>query len=97
MIDIDSADLTNEEREDACAFVRNSGYDHKKVRHRFQVGLALGETLMFSFEHYRYTEDGKMIFGNGTNAPTDPFVIYCSNSIGWFQHYLARTGRTLDG
>jgi len=95
MIEMDSADLTNEEREEACAFVNNSGYDPKRVKHSFQVRPALGETLMFSFDHYRYDENGKMVIGYHT-ALTDPIVIYASDRLGWFQHYLTRTGRTID-
>ena len=94
MIEIDTAFLTNEERADACAFVRNSGYDPMWVRYRFEVRPAMGATLMFSFDHY-VNENGRHKI-EGDHAATEPFVIYASDSVGWFQHYLARTGRTIE-
>jgi hypothetical protein len=99
LIEIDSFDFTNEEREEACAFVRNSGYDPKKICARFLVAPVLEGSVAFTFERWLWDENDKLIIEPGADSPTrdTPVMVYASDRLGWLQHFLTRTGRTIDG
>src|SRR5882672_95572 len=97
MIEIDSFFFSPEEREQACAWIDGSGYRPTTVRGGFQVSPALPGSWRLDFEQYRYDEHGKMILdASGDRVEADPFVIYTSDRLGWLQHYLVRTGRTVE-
>lgn len=91
-MEIDSAEFTNEERDEICAWIEAAGYDKRKVCARFQVESALPGSVKLTFAHYRYDEDGRIQIGPD-RALRDEFVIYASDRLSWLQHFFQRTGR----